>query len=192
MEKPSYSALFLDRDGVINERLPNAYVRKWEEFRWCPGNPEAVAALRPHFQYCFVVTNQQGVGKGWMEAEELAALHERMLREIEAAGGHIDAIYCCTELAGSPGNCRKPNPSMGYQAKRDFPTVDFSRSLLVGDSLSDLQFGQRLGTLNAWVKGKSEETAQIRQAAQAGAIDIQWAVSQLSDLLPVIRAFKTS
>lgn len=177
-----YSALFLDRDGVLNRRLPGRYVQDWSAFHWLPGNPQAVARLSAHFRYLFVVTNQQGVGKGLMGQDELEAVHQRMKEEIERAGGRIDRIYTCTALKTEAGNCRKPSPSMGLQAARDFPDIDFSRSVMVGDSLCDLQFGQSLGMKNVWVRGKAEEEEAILAAQQRGALDIWQVVGQLEEL----------
>ena len=177
----TYSALFLDRDGVINERLPGEYVSNWEQFRWCAGNPQAIAALGDRFQYVFVVTNQQGVGKGLMTQGQLNAVHQRMRHEIVAVGGRIDHIFCCTDLANQVENCRKPSPQMGYAAQKIFPDIDFSRSYMVGDSLSDLQFGQALGTKNVLIRGKAEEEVAIRRAVAAG-LSIQYELDHLEEL----------
>ncbi len=166
--KTRVDTLFLDRDGVLNERLPGAYVRRWAEFRWLPGVLQALALLAPHFSRIFIVTNQQGIGKGLMTEQALAAIHQRMMQDIEAAGGRIDAIYHCPELASRPGNCRKPAPAMALRARADFPEVDFAGAVMVGDSLSDLQFGQQLGMYNVWISGKAEEETAVRLARQRG------------------------
>ncbi len=182
-----FSALFLDRDGVINTRLPGTYVTRPSEFQWMPGNPKAIARLRPYFDYLFVVTNQQGVGKGMMRAEDLEDIHRHLLTGIEQAGGQVDRIYACPDLKSKPGNCRKPNPSMGLQAKAEYPDIDFARSVMVGDSLSDLQFGQALGMRNVWMLGKREETPAIQQAVEQG-LSIWRRVESLQALLPDIRS----
>lgn len=182
MTHTKYSALFLDRDGVINERLPGEYVSDWEQFRWRAGNPEAIAALGDRFQYVFVVTNQQGVGKGLMTEGQLNTVHQRMQEAIRAVGGRIDHIFCCTDLANQPGNCRKPSPQMGYAAQEIFPDIDFFRSYMAGDSLSDLQFGQALGMRNVLIRGKAEEEAAIRRAVPAG-LPVRHELDQLAELL---------
>ena len=181
MTPAKYSALFLDRDGVINERLPGNYVSEWAQFRWCPGNPEAIPLLGNMFEYVFVVTNQQGVGKGLMTEAQLENIHERMQQRITEAGGRIDRVFCCTDLAQKPDNCRKPSPEMGLAAKAAFPDIDFSRSYMVGDSLSDLQFGQALGMNNVLVRGKAEEEAAIRRAVKAG-LPVRHELDHLAEL----------
>lgn len=185
MSQSKYSALFLDRDGVVNERLPGGYVADWSQFKWCPGNPQAIADLGRYFQYVFVVTNQQGVGKGLMSQRQLEAVHNRMLAEVKAIGGHIDRIFCCTDLASQPDNCRKPAPEMGYTAQAAFPDVDFTRSFMAGDSLSDLQFGQTLGMTNVLIKGKAEDTVPIQTAVRSG-LPVRYQLDRLADLLPYL------
>lgn len=164
----AYSALFLDRDGVINTRIPGGYVSHPDDFEWMPGNPEAIAQLRPLFDYFFVVTNQQGIGKRLMTIAELQAVHDHMCAGLEKAGALPDRIYTCPDLKTAPNNCRKPSPKMGLQAKADFPDIDFGRSVMVGDSLSDLEFGHHLGMRNVWVTGKDEEEPIIRTAIDNG------------------------
>jgi len=149
--------LFLDRDGVINERLPGDYVRQWAEFRFIAGVLDALRFFAGYFGRIVVVTNQQGIGKGLMGVADLQALHFQMLGAVAQAGGRIDGIYFCPDLAGKPGNCRKPAPAMAFDAQRDFPEIDFSRSVMVGDTESDMAFGLRLNMRTVWIAGKEEE-----------------------------------
>ncbi len=137
-------ALFLDRDGVLNQRLLNDYVKSPEDFLWCQGLPEALAGPAACFDPILVVTNQQGIGKGLMEEADLDRIHEKMRSEAEAAGCRIDRVYLCGELSGSGSFNRKPAIGMGLQAKRDYPALSFRRSIMVGDTLADMQFGKRL------------------------------------------------
>ena len=137
--------LFLDRDGVINERLFGAYVRSLEEFHFLPGVPESIAELSTIFGRVVVVTNQQGIGKGIMTERNLKDVHTYMCAEVEACGGKIDHCFYAPELANSESLLRKPNPGMALEAKKKFPEIDFERSIVVGDSDSDIVFGQQLG-----------------------------------------------
>lgn len=137
--------LFLDRDGVINKRLPGDYVKEPAEFEFLPGVLESIAAFSKLFGRIIIVTNQQGIGKGLMTENDLQKVHQHMLSEIEAAGGHIDAVYHCPGLAEDDPPCRKSNPGMALQAKEDFPEIDFGKSVMIGDSESDMEFGRRLG-----------------------------------------------
>ena len=152
--------LFLDRDGVINVRLPGAYVRTPEEFRWAEGSREALAILRRHFQRIFVVTNQQGIGKGLMSEADLAKVHTHLQNDPSLPSDLFDGIYYCPKLASEDPICRKPRPGMALQAQRDFPEVDFKQSIIVGDSISDLLFGKRLGMTSVLVTSDPKETAK--------------------------------
>ncbi len=143
--------LFLDRDGVINERVQGGYVRSPQGFQFLPGVLEGLAALSGLFGKIIVVTNQQGVGKGLMTETDLAAIHNHMKKEILRVGGRLDAIYCCTDLASEKDHCRKPGTFMAEQAKKDFPEIDFHKSIMVGDTKSDMEFGRNSGMVNVLV-----------------------------------------
>jgi histidinol-phosphate phosphatase family protein len=90
------------------------------------------------------VTNQQGVGKGLMTAMTLEQIHFKMIDAIRAHGGNIDAVYYCPYLSSIQPRCRKPNTGMAEQAKEDFPEINFKKSIMVGDSDSDIEMGNRL------------------------------------------------
>jgi histidinol-phosphate phosphatase family protein len=137
--------LFLDRDGVINKRPPNDYVKSWAEFEFLPGVLEALKILSKKFRRIIIVTNQQGIGKNIMTTEELHQIHDQLLQEVNNNGGRIDAIYFCPDLATWPNNCRKPSITMAMQAKNDFPEIELTKSIMAGDTLSDLQFGRNVG-----------------------------------------------
>ena len=139
------SALFLDRDGVINRRIDGDYVRNLSQFEFLPGAIDAIVRLGKRFRYVIVVTNQQGIGKGLMSAGDVSEIHDYIIEQIQAAGGHIDKIYCCPSLEATNDPNRKPGIGMGLQARHDFPDIDFSRSLMIGDSASDMLFAEKLG-----------------------------------------------
>ena len=146
--------LFLDRDGVLNRRLVDDYVKTPWEFEWLPGVIPALKHLRPRFRRMIVVTNQQGVGKGLMSAEDLATIHRRMNAQATAAGVPFDGVYTCTALAAERDACRKPSPGMGLAAQRDYPDIDFAKSIMVGDSPSDMDFGRGLGMRCVGIGGR--------------------------------------
>ncbi len=139
-----YDALLLDRDGIINVLRPNDYVKSVDEFVFCDGALEALRRLNPCFRRIVIVTNQRGVGRGLMTEADLAEIHDRMLARIREAGGRIDRIYVCTAVDPADPR-RKPNPGMAREVRADFPDIDFARSILVGDSASDLEFARRAG-----------------------------------------------
>lgn len=136
--------LFLDRDGVINQRIIDEYVLKTDDFQWIEGVKESIQFLSGIFAHIIVVTNQQGIGKGLMTTEDLDKIHKKMTLEIHQSGGRIDGIYYCADLKERNSFFRKPQPGMGLKAKKDFPSIHFKRSLMVGDTLSDMQFGKNL------------------------------------------------
>lgn len=140
---PRDEFLFLDRDGILNKHLPGDYVRNWNMWEWLPGVLDAMPVLAKHYKRIFIVSNQQGVGKGLMTQANLDDVHRHMLSDIEKAGGRIDKVYVCTDLDSAHSPNRKPEIGMALQAQRDFPEVDFHRSVMVGDSKSDELFAQR-------------------------------------------------
>ena len=152
--------LFLDRDGVINTRILGGYVRTWSQFEFLPGVTDAMKILSEEFPRIIVVSNQQGIGKGLMTKEELDTLHEKMISEIERNGGRIDRIYYSPFLEKEGSLIRKPNIGMALMARKDFPQINFKRSVMVGDSISDMIFGKRLKMVNAFI---SEDIIHIRK-----------------------------
>src|SRR5690554_3157096 len=143
--------LFLDRDGVINEKLPNDYVKRIDEFIFLKGAIEAIAGLNKHFGRCLIVTNQQGIGKGLMTKEDLKVIHSYMTNKLEESDGRIDKIYYSPELASTNSIYRKPNTGMAEEARKDFPEIDFKKSVMVGDSLTDMQMGKRVGMITVYI-----------------------------------------
>ncbi len=143
--------MFLDRDGVINRQVVGDYVRSLSQLEILPGAVEAIVRLGVVFRYIIVVTNQQGIGKGLMNAAEVEVIHDHIIGKVQEAGGKIDRIYYCSSLSSDNDPNRKPGIGMGLQAKYDFPDIDFGCSLMVGDSLSDIQFAERLGMRHIFV-----------------------------------------
>ncbi|MBN1275022.1 HAD-IIIA family hydrolase [Candidatus Woesearchaeota archaeon] len=134
-------AIFLDRDGVINKKAPKAeYVKNWGEFEFLPGVLEALALLKKKGYEVFIISNQAGIARGMMTEQDLTAIHERMLAEIEAAGGHVEAIYYCPHGWDDRCGCRKPKPGMLQRASKEH-FIDLTTSLFVGDDERDKQAG---------------------------------------------------
>lgn len=136
---------FLDRDGTINHpAAPGEYIESWDEFRFLPRAPEAIALLREAGMRPVVVTNQRGIALGRMSAASVEDIHRRMAAELEARGAALEAVYYCPHEHDSCA-CRKPQPGMLLQAARDLPDVDLAASVMIGDSAIDMEAGARAG-----------------------------------------------
>jgi D-glycero-D-manno-heptose 1,7-bisphosphate phosphatase len=145
--------VFLDRDGVINRKMPEGqYVTGWEHFDLLPGVPEAIARLNQAGLRVLVVTNQRGVALGLYTAADVDAIHAQLQQDLAKNGARIDSFYFCPHDKRAC-NCRKPLPGLFQQAQAQFPEIDPATSLIVGDSLSDIEFGKNLGLKTIFIEG---------------------------------------
>ncbi len=151
--------LFLDRDGVINHRIMGGYVTSIDEFQFLNGVLDAMKIFKNTFSHVFVVTNQQGIAKNIMTERNLLEIHDYMCSQIEKAEGSITKCYFAPELKTDQNNTRKPKPNMALKAKQDFPNVDFQKSIMVGDTDSDIKFGMNLGMKT--IRIKTVETINV-------------------------------
>lgn len=136
-------ALFLDRDGVLNENRAD-YVRTWQQVEFLPGVFQAMQRLAASPFVIVVVTNQSAVGRGLMTAEGLAVINGGIVQQVQQAGGRIDAVYACPHRPDEGCPCRKPRPGMLLQAAQDLG-IDLARSFLVGDAISDREAATAAG-----------------------------------------------
>ncbi len=157
---PSWT-LFLDRDGVINQRIPKDYVRNWDQFKFLPGVLDALVVFAELFGKILIVTNQQGIGKGFYTTKDLNLIHLNMTREVIQHGGRIDKVYYCPELAADEPACRKPNIGMGIEAMADFPEIQIGKCLIAGDSASDIVFGNRLNMRTVQIGNREMVGAKV-------------------------------
>jgi len=148
--------IFLDRDGVINQRRVGDYVKSIDELVFLPGALQAIKHFSKIFGRVIIVTNQQGIAKGLMSSEDVQQVHDFLRKQVEEIGGKIDGIYFCPDWAYKSPNCRKPHPNLALQAQKDFPNIDFRKSLMVGDMASDIEFGQGLGMMTVWIRESPE------------------------------------
>lgn len=138
-----FPAIFLDRDGVIIENLP-AYVRRWDDVKIIPGALEALAVARSSLYKIIIVTNQSAVGRGILTLEKAREINDCLVEVITREGGRVDGTYMCPHAPHEDCPCRKPKPGLLLQAADEL-SIDLSRSVLIGDAISDLMAGQAAG-----------------------------------------------
>ena len=149
--------LFVDRDGVINHEKKDGYILNWGEFRFYDDVKEAIRQAGKKFGKIIVVSNQRGVGKGLMTEDDLQEIHLNMNNVLESSGAHIDGFFFCSSIDDKHPD-RKPNPGMAFQAKKKFPGIDLSRSMMAGNKLSDMQFGKNAGMYSVYIATTNPET----------------------------------
>jgi D-glycero-D-manno-heptose 1,7-bisphosphate phosphatase len=148
--------LFLDRDGVINERVFGAYILNFNDFHFKKGVLETAKELFSKFGRVIVVTNQQCVAKGLISLDSLNVLHGKMKSEFQHVGARIDQIYVAVERKDEAPFMRKPNSKMAELAKMEFPEIDFNKSIMVGDTDGDLMFGKKLGMKTVLIRSEEK------------------------------------
>jgi D-glycero-D-manno-heptose 1,7-bisphosphate phosphatase len=178
------TALFLDRDGVINAKAPEGrYITDWTDFHFLPGVPEALARIRAEAPdaVLIIVTNQRGIARGKVTSETVDDIHVRMRDHLRMSGVEIDGVEVCPHESGNC-ECRKPALGLFLRAMADFPSIEPSASVVVGDSLADVLAGFRLGARTCLVGPSGRRTAVRREARERGArIDLE--AASLADLV---------
>ena len=174
---PSWT-LFLDRDGVINYRNFDGYVTNPVEFEFLPGALSGIVRLSALFQRIIVVTNQQCIAKKMATDSNVAEVHRYMIDKITEAGGKIAAVFVADNLKGAINDRRKPNPAMAMEAKAMFPDINFKKSVMVGDTNTDIQFGANLGMKTVLIPSREVVTEKADLIVEH--------LLQLSDLIKVI------
>jgi histidinol-phosphate phosphatase family protein len=162
-------SVFLDRDGVINLGIAGEYVKSWKEFEFLPGAKEALARLRSGGLRLFIVTNQRGVARGQLSLTELDSIHGRMLDELRQANIRIDGIYVCIHDE-EECSCRKPQVGLFLRAHKEFPDIDFTASAVIGDSLSDMEAGTRLGCRTILITHAVQSDIVLEEARRRGIV----------------------
>jgi D-glycero-D-manno-heptose 1,7-bisphosphate phosphatase len=158
--------VFLDRDGVINRKLPEGeYVSGWEHFHLLPGVSEAIRELNQAGLRVIVVTNQRGIALGRYRTEDVNSLHAQLQHELSRQNAHIDAFYFCPHDKNNC-NCRKPLTGLFEQAQAQFPGILPQTSLIIGDSLSDVEFGRNLGMRTIFIEGDARSREHQKSGAE--------------------------
>ena len=154
-------SLFLDRDGVINQRNFEGYITNINEFLFTPSFLNSIPILSNIFGNIIIVTNQQGIGKGIMTEQDLQEIHNYMLDKIKQEGGRVDDIFFAHNLKNAKNDRRKPLPTMGLEAKIKNPKINFSKSIMIGDTNSDMFFGKNLGMKTILMKSNEQVTTNV-------------------------------
>ena len=145
------STIFLDRDGVLNKKMPEgSYVASLADFRLLPDVPEAIGLLNRAGFRVVVASNQRGIALGLYTVADVEAIHAALQGSLKAQSAHVDAFYFCPHDKGQC-KCRKPLAGLFEQAAADFPSISAATSAMIGDSLSDIEFGHRLGMLTVLI-----------------------------------------
>ena len=155
-------AVFLDRDGTINEEVH--YLDDPDRLNLIPGAAEAIRLLNEADILTIVVSNQAGVGRGYFSATTVEAIHEQLAKQLFGHGAHVDAIYYCVHHPNEGCDCRKPKTGMLKQAAREH-SIDTHLSFAVGDKVSDLEAGRQVGCQTVLVlTGHGEKARESLQA----------------------------
>lgn len=157
------SAVFLDRDGVINKTPKDLYITSWSEFEFIPGVLQALHRLTDANIPLFIVSNQAGIGKGLVKWDAFQEINYNMLLEFNKNGVLVSGIYFCPHIPEADCPCRKPKPELFFTAARDF-NIDLASSFFVGDTARDLDAGKRAGCKAVFVTTGQETIDDINNA----------------------------
>ena len=170
--------VILDRDGVINQES-EAFIKTPEEWIPLPGSIEAIARIYKSGYTVVVASNQSGIARHLLSLDTLAAIHRRMKREVEAAGGKIDSIFFCPHGPGDHCDCRKPKPGLFKQIAARYK-VSLRDIPMIGDSERDLQAARAVGGRPMLVKtGNGLKTLDEDHDVEEVYDDLAAAVAQL-------------
>lgn len=162
-EPPLRPAIFLDRDGTVNEEV--GYINHVDRLRLLPRTAEAIRRINSSTYLAVIVTNQAGVARGYFKERLIRDVHRRLVELLAQQGAHLDGIYYCPHhpSVGEPPyrqdcDCRKPRPGLVQAAAREL-SIDIPHSFMVGDKHSDIRFAHALGMPGVLVRsgyGKGE------------------------------------
>lgn len=150
-------AVFLDRDGVITQEPPH-YAHKLDQLKFIAGTADAIRLLNDNGFVVIIASNQSGIARGYYREEDAALFHQAMMASLGKKGARIDAVYYCPHHPEANVDkyrvvcdCRKPAPGMLKQAEKELK-LDLRQSFMVGDKLSDIESGKRVGCYTIMVK----------------------------------------
>jgi histidinol-phosphate phosphatase family protein len=177
-------AIFLDRDGVINEDRDD-YVKSWEEVHFIKGARQAIKMIHQAGIPIIVITNQAAIGRGIISEADLSDIHTRMQGAIKKGGGSISHFYYCPHHPDDQCHCRKPRCGLLKRAARDL-NLNLADCFFVGDTLKDVHAGRRAGCRTVLVQtGQGEKTLQKILAGQT-TITPDWVCEDLASATPLM------
>ncbi|MGC8906701.1 MAG: D-glycero-alpha-D-manno-heptose-1,7-bisphosphate 7-phosphatase [Desulfomonilaceae bacterium] len=160
-QKKGVAAIFLDRDGVLNVKLPEGrYVKTPEELIMLPGAVSALRLLKQLGYLLVVVTNQRGIALGYMDDDDLGRVHELLRERLAAQGVALDGLYYCPHDDEARCDCRKPQSGMLYRASEELG-ISLAASYMVGDSAKDVEAGKNAGTKTVRISTEHDALADF-------------------------------
>ena len=182
-------AVFVDRDGVINENRED-YVKTWEEFRFLPGVIAPLRKLARNNHAVVIISNQSAVGRGIMSREAVDEINNRMLEVINNVGGRVDGVFYCPHDSSEGCECRKPKPGLLIQAAEKLG-IDLEKSVLIGDALTDVEAAVSAGCAPIFVlTGRGKEELSKLKAAGFNNIRIVDNLAEAVEVVPLSSAQK--
>jgi D-glycero-D-manno-heptose 1,7-bisphosphate phosphatase len=175
--------VLLDRDGTVNEE--GDYVLEPSQLHLIPGAADAVRSLRELGLGIVVVTNQSPVGRGWITAGQLDAIHAHLLDLLAEHGAAVDGVYACPHAPDDGCDCRKPATGLVRRAAAEHG-FDPEESFLVGDHASDMRLGRAVGATTILVRtghGQEELGRGADREADAVVADLSEAATVIRDLV---------
>jgi D-glycero-D-manno-heptose 1,7-bisphosphate phosphatase len=174
--------VFLDRDGVINRKPPEGeYVGQWSDFHLLPRAEQAIAALNASGRRVIVITNQRGIALGLYSDDDVQHIHDALQHHLAGYSARIDAFYYCPHDKNEC-ECRKPATGLFERAFQDFPEASSSNSIVIGDSISDIEAARRLSLPSIFIRGEADRRKpgyeQAEGMASGGADSLIQAVEQ--------------
>lgn len=175
--------VFIDRDGTINRADPDEYITKWMNFEFLPGALDAFALLGTIPVKIFIVTNQSAIYRDMMTHGDLEHIHGMMEFEIVSAGGRIDGIKYCPHTPRDKCPCRKPSSFLYEELAREH-AIDLTRSFNIGDSIRDMEAGQKVKMTNFLVRTGYGKLTEAELTAQN--IKVDYIVDTLKNAVEII------
>jgi len=191
--------IFIDRDGVINADgdgiTEHGYITRWEDFHFLPGVLDAFRTAAERGFRCVIISNQQGVSKGYHTPEELSVITQKMISAINETGGDIAGVYYCTHSKEEGCSCRKPKTGLFLKAQKELGIKEMSGKYYIGDAQRDVRAGKNAGLRTILVlsgKTNAKETDEWEFKPDHICEDLPKAIDLITKPLDVARGRETT